>query len=108
MVQNEKSSGGAPRAARRHLFEWVEDRLRPAFESPAVGTYDAGESTGLATCPVCQRPMTEHTIEHSAHDTILNCPVAHPGAWDRDAFEPVNELGMVIHRPPQPSGETPA
>jgi hypothetical protein len=80
MVKNEKSSATAPRAGRRQLFEWVEDRLRPAFESPAV---------------------TEHTIEHSAHDTILNCPVPHPGAWDRDAFEPVNEYGMVVHRPPQ-------
>lgn len=49
-------------------------------------------------CPVCGHPMSEHTIERSAHDTILNCPVPHPGGWDRDAYQPVNELGMVIHR----------
>jgi hypothetical protein len=41
--------------------------------------------------------MTEHTIDHSTPNTILNCPVSHPGGWDRDAFQPVNEYGMVIH-----------
>lgn len=99
MVQNEKSSAKTQREGRRRLFDWVEDRIRPAFESPPSGTYDAAETTGLSQCPVCGRPMTEHTIEHSAHDTVLNCPVPHPGVWDRDAFEPVNELGMVIHHP---------
>ncbi|MFC5931007.1 hypothetical protein [Cryobacterium melibiosiphilum] len=48
-------------------------------------------------CPVCGHPMHEHTIDHSTPNTILNCPVPHPGGWDRDAFQPVNELGMVIH-----------
>jgi len=98
MVQNEKSSGRARRRGPSRLFDWVEDRLRPAFDSPPIGTYNAAEATGLAECPVCGRPMTEHTIEHSAHDTVLNCPVPHPGAWDRDAFEPVNEFGMVKRR----------
>lgn len=101
MVQHEKSSAKAQPGGRRRLFDWVEDRIRPAFESPPSGTYDAAETTGLSQCPVCGRPMTEHTIEHSAHDTVLNCPVPHPGAWDRDAFEPVNELGMVIHQQPE-------
>jgi hypothetical protein len=41
--------------------------------------------------------MSEHTIDHSTRNTILNCPVSHPGDWDRDAFQPVNEYGMVIH-----------
>jgi hypothetical protein len=53
-----------------------------------------------APCPVCGHAMSEHTIVHGAHDTILNCPVPHPGAWDRDAFEPVNEFGMVTHQHP--------
>jgi hypothetical protein len=102
MVKHEKSSAKTPRAGRRRLFDWVEDRLRPAFDSPSVGRYDAEEATGLASCPVCQRPMTEHTIDHTGRDTILNCPVPHSGAWDRDAFEPVNEYGMVIRRPAGP------
>jgi hypothetical protein len=41
--------------------------------------------------------MGEHAIDHSTPNTILNCPVPHPGGWDRDAYQPVNELGMVIH-----------
>jgi hypothetical protein len=102
MVKNEKPSARAHRGAGPgRLFDWVENRLRPAFDSPPIGSYDAAEATGLRECPVCGRPMTEHTIEHSAHDTVLNCPVPHPGAWDRDAFEPVNEFGMVIHRRPE-------
>jgi len=106
MVQNEKSSAKASPFGPRRLFDWVEDRLRPAFDSTPAGTYDAAETTGLAQCPVCGRPMTEHTIEHTAHDTVLNCPVPHPGAWDRDAFEPVNEFGMVIRRPSEAEGES--
>lgn len=85
----------------QHLFEWVEDKLRPVFDSPRPGTYEVTEvvrdAGKLRQCPVCGRPMSEHTIDHSTSNTILNCPVPHPGAWDRDAFEPVNEFGMVIH-----------
>jgi hypothetical protein len=101
MVKKDKPPAGAHRDGRRQLFEWVEDRLRPAFDSPAPGRYDAEEATGLTTCPICERPMSEHTIEHSARDTVLTCPVPHPGNWDRDAFEPVNEFGMVIRRRPE-------
>ena len=101
MVKHEKSSAKTHRVGPRQLFDWVEDRIRPAFDSPPSGTYDAAETTGLSECPVCGRPMTEHTIEHSAHDTVLNCPIPHPGAWDRDAFEPVNEFGMVMRRRPE-------
>ena len=46
--------------------------------------------------------MREHSIDHSTSNPILNCPVPHPGVWDRDVFEPVNELGMVIHTDPRP------
>ena len=57
---------------------------------------DADVPTDLKSCPVCGCMMREHSILRDAHDTILNCPVPHPGAWDRDAFEPVNEFGMVL------------
>ena len=59
-------------------------------------TADADVPTDLKDCPVCGQTMREHSIERGAHDTILNCPVPHPGAWDRDAFESVNEFGMVL------------
>ena len=55
------------------------------------------QQLGAKACPVCGQPMREHFIDHSTKNAVLNCPVPHPGAWDRDAFEPVNELGMVIH-----------
>ncbi|MDH6236999.1 hypothetical protein [Cryobacterium sp. CG_9.6] len=58
------------------------------------------QQLGAQACPVCGSAMREHFIDHSTKNTILNCPVPHPGAWDRDAFEPVNELGMVIHTKP--------
>ncbi len=59
---------------------------------------DSTSSGERAACPVCGHPMSEHTLDHSTPNTILNCPVPHPGGWDRDAYEKVNELGMVIHR----------
>jgi ribosomal protein L32 len=54
-------------------------------------------TTSAQACPICGHAMREHTIDHSTRNTVVNCPVPHPGAWDRDAFEPVNEFGMVIH-----------
>lgn len=80
---------------RTHLFEWVGSKLRPISGLLPEGTYKAWETVADKDCPVCGRPMREHTIDHSTRNTILNCPVPHPGAWDRDAFEPVNEFGMV-------------
>lgn len=93
MVQNRKQRGSG---SRTHIFEWVEDKLRPVFDSPPVGSYEAEHAVDLQECPICGRSMREHTIDHSTANTILICPVPHPGAWDRDAFEPVNEFGMVI------------
>ena len=55
-------------------------------------------ATDSKACPICGQAMREHTIDHSSRNTVVHCPVAHPGAWDRDAFEPVNEFGMVIHK----------
>ncbi|TFD89220.1 hypothetical protein [Cryobacterium serini] len=55
-------------------------------------------TTDSSACPICGQAMREHTIDHSTRNTVVNCPVSHPGAWDRDAFEPVNEFGMVVHR----------
>ncbi|MBB5641200.1 hypothetical protein [Cryobacterium roopkundense] len=65
------------------------------------------QELGDKACPVCARPMREHFIDHSTRNAVLNCPVPHPGAWDRDAFEPVNELGMVIHARPNSTPSTP-
>jgi hypothetical protein len=80
-----------------HLYEWIDHTLRPIV-APVLGGFDADDPTAFKNCPVCGHPMREHTIIHGAHDTILTCPVSHSVGWDRDAFEPVNEFGMVVHR----------
>lgn len=95
MIQEKKHQ---TTGSRTHLFEWVEEKLRPIFGSPPIG-YDAEETVALQVCPVCGHSMREHTIDHSVQDTILNCPVREQVPWDREAFEPVNELGMVKHHP---------
>ena len=58
---------------------------------------DQWDVTDVRACPICGQAMGRHTIDHSTRNTIVNCPVPHPGAWDRDAFEPVNEFGMILH-----------
>lgn len=89
----------APRGNRyAHLFEWVEGKLQPIFDSPAVGTYPADEAVDLKECPVCGRSMSEHTIDHSQSNTVLNCPAPPRRGVDADEFKPVNEFGMVIHQ----------
>ena len=90
------------RGSGAHLFVWVEDKLRPIFDdAPQTGRFNAADVVkdvdSLPKCPVCGMAMSDHTIDHSTANTILNCPVEHHGAWDRDAFERVNEYGMVIH-----------
>jgi hypothetical protein len=101
------SSEKKHRGSGAHLFEWVEDKLLPLFDSPQAGRYDAADvvkdADKMPVCPVCGMPMSEHTIDHSTANTILNCPVDHPGAWDRDAFEPVNEFGMIRRSDSGPS-----
>jgi hypothetical protein len=89
-----------------HLFEWVEGKMLPIFDSPAVGTYPADETVDLKDCPVCGLPMSEHTIDHSLSNTVLNCPAPHRRGADPDEFRPVNEFGMVIHQ--QTDGSEPS
>ena len=81
------------------MFEWVEGKLYPIFESPAAGRYSAAETVALKDCPVCGQPMTEHTIDHSVNNTVLNCPQPPRRDADPDEFKRVNEFGMVIHPP---------
>ncbi|TFD82782.1 hypothetical protein [Cryobacterium fucosi] len=62
-----------------------------------LGPYDQVEKrVGEAVCPVCGRPMFEHTIDHSTSNAILNCPAGHK---PEPPAGPVNEFGM-----PKPQG----
>jgi hypothetical protein len=51
--------------------------------------------------------MTEHTIDHSLNNTVLNCPQPPRRGADPDEFKRVNEFGMVIH-PPADGTESPS
>lgn len=75
------------------FIDWLNAKLLPVLGPPPAGPYDTVvKQVGDALCPVCGRPMSEHTIDHSTPNTILNCPVEHkPDPFD---VEPVNELGM--------------
>jgi hypothetical protein len=75
------------------FIEWLNEKIYRAAGPPPLGPYDpVVERVAAATCPVCGRPMAEHTIDHSTRNTILNCPVPHTiGPFDDS---PLNELGM--------------
>jgi len=78
------------------FIDWLNEKLFPILGTPALGPYDAVVAkVADAVCPVCGRPMSEHFIDHSTPETILNCPVEHTPVPVDDA--PLNELGM--HKP---------
>ncbi|GAB3126229.1 hypothetical protein [Glaciibacter psychrotolerans] len=99
MVEDRKSRAAGTYA---HLFEWVEDKLRPAFENPPAGIYEATTISNLSVCPICGHSMQEHTIDHSSQNTLLICPGPPVTAGDRDVFKRVNEFGMVINADAKP------
>jgi len=80
-----------------HFIDWLDSKLVRALGPAPLGPYDqVVKRVGEAVCPVCGKPMTEHTIDHSTPNAILNCP-AEPKPEQADG--PVNEFGM-----PKPQG----
>lgn len=78
------------------FIDWLDGKLVPVFGPKSLGPYETViRQVSDALCPVCGRPISEHSIDHSTPNTILHCPVAHiPVPVDN---KPVNELGM--HKP---------
>jgi hypothetical protein len=75
-----------------HFIEWLDSKLVRAMGPAPLGPYEqVVKRVGEAVCPVCGRPMTEHTIDHSTPNAILNCPT---GPKSEPADGPVNEFGM--------------
>ncbi|MWB97802.1 hypothetical protein [Agromyces seonyuensis] len=79
-----------------HFWERVDRVLLPVFEAPVL--HDADRDVGpigAAPCPVCGHPMTEHAIERSEYDTVLECPTSErlPLA---STHSPLNEFGMPL------------
>ena len=75
-----------------HFIDWLNHRLVGVIGPPDLGPYDeVVKKVGDAVCPVCDKAMAEHTIDHSTSNAVLSCPAPHkPQALD----EPVNEFGM--------------
>ncbi len=95
---NETTSHGHGVAERYvHFIDRLNLRMVRAMGPPPIGPYDqVVKRVDEVVCPVCGRPMIEHTIDHSTPNAILNCPAEHkPGLPDG----PVNEFGM-----PKPRG----
>ena len=94
----EPGAGNEPGAESAYVrfLDWLNHKLFGVIGPPPVGPYDeVVKRVGDAVCPVCGRPMTEHTIDHSTPNAILNCPVEHRPEPAED--EPFNELGMPKH-----------
>jgi len=76
-----------------HFVDWLNHKLVGVMGPPPLGPYDEVlKKVGEAVCPVCGRPMSEHTIDHSTPNTLLNCPAPHIPEPAHD--EPINEFGM--------------
>lgn len=91
---------GSDREGYVGFIDWLNRKLFPVFGPPPVGPYETVvKRVGEAVCPVCGMPMSEHTIDRSTPETILNCPAPHRPEPRDD--EPVNELGM--DKPPAES-----
>lgn len=92
---NEKSGANEHRSGDRlvRFVDWLNHKLTPVIGPPDLGPYDdVLQKVGGAACPVCGHPMSEHTIDHSQPNTVLNCPAPHTPRPIDD--EPINEFGM--------------
>lgn len=77
----------------RGFIEWLDEKLYPALGPPPLGPYGpVVERVAVAVCPVCSRPMSEHMIQRSGGNAVLNCPVAHERR--EPDVRPLDELGM--------------
>ncbi|WP_241985862.1 MULTISPECIES: hypothetical protein [Cryobacterium] len=75
-----------------HFIEWMNGKLVRGMGPANLGPYnDVATRIGAAVCPVCGRPMAEHSIDHTTPNAILHCPAGHKPAPPE---EPVNEFGM--------------
>lgn len=45
-------------------------------------------------CPVCGHPMSEHVIDHTTPNAILECPAPIDHSLEHDSTSPLDELGM--------------
>jgi len=79
-----------------HFIDWLNHKLMGPIGPPPLGPYDTVvRQIADATCPICGRPMREHSIDRSTPNAVIDCPGEHLPVVDD---HPLNELGMD-HRP---------
>lgn len=78
-----------------HFFDRVDRALTPVFESAAAPADEGPPRPPAddAPCPVCGRPMFEHSFVEHAGNVILICPTSER-LPEHDPEGPYNELGM--------------
>jgi hypothetical protein len=80
----------------RHAAEWLDGKLVPRLGPGDLGPYDVESDESVRShdaCPLCGHPMSEHTIDRSHANAVLNCPV--PPRPEQLSYEPLNEVGMI-------------
>lgn len=76
-----------------HFFDWMDEKLRPAFGPPPVTEYGGPDRpVDRLPCPVCGEVMAKHEIDRSTDNPVLICPTAEQLPLPADV--PLGELGM--------------
>lgn len=78
----------------RRPFDWLDRKLLPFIGPPPLGPWEENDTQEVRVCPICGHEFSEHTLDSSTDNPILNCPVAPMPDRERDADSPLNELGM--------------
>lgn len=86
---------------------WVDRKLTPVFGAPPISPYGEETEQSIAICPVCGHPMSEHVIDHSTPNAILECPAPIDHTLEHESTSPLDEFGMPSRKPkPWPAPAT--
>ncbi|WP_394551888.1 hypothetical protein ACDF64_13545 [Agromyces sp. MMS24-JH15] len=78
------------------FFDRIDQALEPIFGAPPT-VHDTEvidpEAQRARPCPVCGHPISEHYIDESTSNVLLECPTDER-LPEREVRGPYNELGM--------------
>ncbi|HEV7848330.1 MAG TPA: hypothetical protein VGO88_03270 [Mycetocola sp.] len=99
MVRSKKTETTDGRLVRSAA--WIDRKLMPAFGAPTItSANDDSDGDGAEpSCPVCGHPMTEHTIDHSMRNAVLECPAPIDHNLEHEKHSPLDEFGMPLRGP---------
>ncbi|MEJ3403118.1 hypothetical protein WDJ51_00070 [Rathayibacter sp. YIM 133350] len=76
------------------FFDRLDDTLSRGFVSPPPASDDdASQQPTDKACPLCGHPMSEHIVDHSTPNTVVDCPTEDRLPLRADNG-PLGELGM--------------